>query len=328
MPLARFYTRSLHDCLMLRRSWAGTVRLSRQALADLRWWRALGDPRHVRRAIWTPPTSATLHCDASDTGWGGVLDHARRLSPALGFWSPAEHSLHITHKELRAVRLTVAHFLPHLSGRHVRLHEDNTAVVSVLTHLTSRSPSLMHELRRLWYTLEAHDIRLAPTWIATAQNRLADAASRLAFPCDYVVSDAVWRQACSLWGTPTVDAFASPATAKSAHFWSRALCAGSAGVDAFAQQWRGEFVWAHPPPSLLPQLAHLLRDTPSAAAIVCTPCWTATSWFAELESLATQLLHLPADSLHRIAADAPARLEAWPLTLFLIIPRSPPPPLG
>ncbi|WP_289460423.1 RNase H-like domain-containing protein, partial [Klebsiella pneumoniae] len=82
-----------------------------------------------------PPATATLHCDASDTGWGGVLNHGERFAPAAGFWTPSEHRLHITAKELRAVRYTVAHFAPQLAGHRVKLHEDNAAVAWILTHL-------------------------------------------------------------------------------------------------------------------------------------------------------------------------------------------------
>ena len=33
---------------------------------------------------------------------------------------------------------------------------------------------------------------------------------------------------------------------------------GGQAVDAFSQEWRGEQVWAHPPPALLLQLVQLL----------------------------------------------------------------------
>jgi hypothetical protein len=50
---------------------------------------------------------------------------------------------HFTTKELKAVRLVVLSFLPLLRGRKVLMHEDNKAVVVVLSHLTSRSLAMM-----------------------------------------------------------------------------------------------------------------------------------------------------------------------------------------
>jgi hypothetical protein len=131
---------------------------------------------------------------------------------------------------------------------------------------------MMAELRRLWWLLDAHDIHLAPIWIATAQNRLADAASRLAFPRDYTVHPSAWAATCQRWGAHTVDAFASPATTLLPHFWAPRRCDASSGVDAFAQRWEGEVAWAHPPPGLLPRLAHFLREVPHGPVTVCAPC--------------------------------------------------------
>ena len=70
---ARLYLRELFNCLSTRTSWSSTVRLSHQALRDLQWWRTMPS-RHNGRAIWIPPTTATLHTDASGFGWGAALD--------------------------------------------------------------------------------------------------------------------------------------------------------------------------------------------------------------------------------------------------------------
>jgi hypothetical protein len=49
-------------------------------------------------------------------------------------------------------------------------HEDNTGVVATLTKLTTRSPVMMAELRRLWYLLDVNDIRIRPRYIRLAAN--------------------------------------------------------------------------------------------------------------------------------------------------------------
>jgi hypothetical protein len=36
----------------------------------------------------------------------------------------------------------------------VLLHEDNQAVVAVITTMTTRSPQMMEELRKLWHLLD------------------------------------------------------------------------------------------------------------------------------------------------------------------------------
>jgi hypothetical protein len=79
---------------------------------------------------------------------------------------------------LKAVRLAVLSFLPHLAGRNVLLHEDNQAVCHVMAGLTSRSPAIMTELRRIWYLSDTNNIHIMPMYIRYAANTWADKLSR------------------------------------------------------------------------------------------------------------------------------------------------------
>jgi hypothetical protein len=133
--------------------------------------------QHNGRSIYKPVETAYLHADSSDYGWGAVLNDDANYQ-ARGFWSAPDRLQHITWKELRAVRHAVESFLPQLRGRQVLLHEDNTAVVAALTKLTSRSPVMMAELRRLWFLLDTNDIHIRPRYIRSAANAWADTLSR------------------------------------------------------------------------------------------------------------------------------------------------------
>ena len=315
LPLGRFMLRSLYDCLATRRGWGGTVALSAQGRTDLRWWSTLRASPHVGRAIWRSPHTKELWTDASDLGWGGALPKRARLAPAAGFWSPDELPWHITRKELVAVRLSVQHFLPQLAGHRVLLHEDNMAVVWVLTHFVSRSPALMRELRTLWRLLAAHDISLHPVYIRSADNKVADAASRMAAPRDYVLSRATFELIQRSWGWCTVDAFASPATAQLPRFWTAPGHAGGEAQDAFAQEWGGERLWVHPPPAMLPAVVQML-DSARTEAYVCAPRWPAAAWYGMLRDMSVRTWDLAPGELRQVAADSPHRLRAWPLTVF------------
>ena len=326
VPLARCWLRSLYDDLSSQHGWTGCVRLSRQTLVDLRLWCSLRRSRHVGRSIWLRPDHVSGSIDAGPLGWGGQLgestsDVGQVLLPAHGFWSAAEAALHITWRELRAVRLFVEWYVDRLRGRRLLLFEDNQAVVAILTTLTSRSPLLMRELRLLLEVLDFDDISLRAVYIRSAANRVADYYSRLARPRDYTVRRSHLEQVQGWWGQCTVDAFASAATAQLQRFWSDEPSGTSAGTDAFAQCWRGERVWAHPPPFLLAQVAQLLRAEPSVEALVCAPCWLGESWYAELLELSSEHVTFPAGALHRVSFDAPARLESWPVTIFRVLPR-------
>ena len=50
------------------------------------------------------------------------------------------------------------------------LHEDNQSVVGVLTHLTSRSPDMLSELRKLFPLTDEHDISIKTKYIRNASN--------------------------------------------------------------------------------------------------------------------------------------------------------------
>ena len=140
---------------------------------------------------------------------------------------------------------------------------------------------------------------------------------------DYSVAREVFDECQAAWGACVIDAFASEATALLPRFWAETPTLGAEAVDAFAQEWRGERAWAHPPPHMLPQLAQLLRERPEAEAYVVTPFWPGEAWFAELLALCDEHVTFPAGTFERVAHDAPARLESWPCTIFRVRPRSP-----
>ncbi len=86
---------------------------------------------------------------------------------------------HITFKELKTVRCAIEQFLPKMKGRRLLLYEDNQSVVGVLTILTSRSPTIMSELRKLFLLTDENDIRIRTRSIRSATNILADKLSRV-----------------------------------------------------------------------------------------------------------------------------------------------------
>lgn len=203
VPPARHYLRALHDCLSTKENWSSRVRLNRQALRDLQWWVDLPH-RWNGRAIWRSPTTAVLHSDASMKGWGGVLNNT---TPARGFWNARERRLHITELELEAVINLVRTFLPHLRSRHVFVHEDNQAVVHMLSHYSSRSPSIMRRLRHLFLLLDLNDTTLTVEYIRSEANVWADALSRVTDKEDWKLNPEVFQEIQDAYGPHTIDRF-------------------------------------------------------------------------------------------------------------------------
>ncbi len=69
--------------------------------------------------------------------------------------------------------------MPELKGKRLVMHEDNQSVIGVLTHLISKSPAMMSELRKLFHLTDEFDINTKTTYIRSAANIWADGLSRL-----------------------------------------------------------------------------------------------------------------------------------------------------
>ena len=286
VPPARLMTRALYDALRSRppaAPWSHRVRLSSQAMTDLRWWAAL-ESRWNGRAIWVPPTTATLHTDASgSTGWGAVLN---RQVPAYGFWRQHQRPHHITWKELLAVRLSLQAFLRMLARHAVQLWCDNIAVVRIVTTGVSRSPFLMQELRKLWAVCAEHDIRLKAEYVRSAIN-IADPWSRIVDKSDWKLNPTEFQRAARRWGMPTIDRFATANNAQVPRYNSRFPDPCAEAVDAFTQSWAQEHNWINPPWDLLPQVVRKLRATQDVCATIVAPRWAAQPWFHDLRDMAS-----------------------------------------
>ena len=284
-PPARFYLRALHDDLAARRSWQDSVRLSRQSLTDLQWWRQIS-AADVARAIWLAPEQAALHTDASHLGWGGLLNDS---VPAAGIWTGRSRGSHINVLELLAVHRSLDAFLDKVSGKSVLLWCDNMTVVHILTNRTSRSPVLMQLLRRLWFLIDAAGISLTVRYVSTHDNNAADALSRGSPFDELVLRPSAWTALERRFGPHTIDRYASASNACLPRFNTASPGGGGEGALALSQRWEGENNFAFPPPAELPRLAQLLYTHPTVEATIVAPYWPAMPWFQLLSEIASRV---------------------------------------
>ena len=290
-PMARFYTRALYDALASAPTWRSDALLSRRALRDLQWWTHWDDWARSR-AIWRPPTTQELHCDASGPAWGGLLN---RTVPARGFFCPHQLHHHISWKELKAVHYSVESFLSVLAGQQVLLWEDNTAVVAALTTMVSRTPHIMRALRELQRLLAMHNVVLRARYIASEDNP-ADYWSRLRDPSDWQLHPSLFQEACVRWGAvPTVDRFATANNAQVPRYNSCFADPGCEAIDARTQSWAGELNWLNPPWELLSWVLFKLSQEPTASAYLVAPYWPTAPWWPAFLELAADWYLVPAD---------------------------------
>eukprot|EP00873_Tetraselmis_striata_P006875 jgi/Tetstr1/427139/TSEL_017328.t1 len=324
---ARFYLRELHDVLKTRDSWSGRVKLTRQLERDLQWW--VGVPtQHNGRPINRPVETGYLHVDSSSYGSGAVLNEHHE---ARGFWYDDDRNAHITLKELKAVRLAIESFLPMLQNRHIRLHEDNQAVVGVLTNLTSRSPRLMAELRKTWYLMDTHGITLSVRYIRSAANIWADRLSREVDCDDWQFNPRRFASLTAKWGACTIDRFATSENALLPRYnarWRDPRCEAVDALRLSDAAWRCERNWCNPPWNLIGDLVSKLESI-GAPAIVIVPYWPDKAWYQLLSEMCSDMrswkprhdLFIPGRTGDRLPVGAPR----WHVVAFDIPARDPRP---
>lgn len=299
---ARFRLRAVFDCLDGRRPGS---KLTRQALTDLQWWVNF-DVAHPAngRQIWRSPTTRTIAVDASgETGWGAELlpsdfvpgqEDVAATAPspdrrALGTWTAAERDRGIAWKELRALHLALQSFRAQVQGQRVHVWEDNMVVCSIVTHGTSRSPELMHELRSLWRLLEQLNVQLVVRYIRSAHNpadRWSRFESRSAWQLCPRLFQRLTKKRC------TIDAFADRASAHLPRYAAPTADPGACARDGFSINWGHEFAWLNPPWELIGKCLHKVRAD-RAKAIIVVPRWRSALWWPQLRALAARWIPLP-----------------------------------
>ena len=102
---------------------------------------------------------------------------------------------------------------------------------------------------------------------------------------------------------------------------------GSAGTDAFLQNWRGEANWCNPPWGLLPRLTSFLAARPDVEAVVLAPDWPNALWFRPLRRLAAEELLIRRQTAMFLPGDPslprPLPPPRWNLRAFHLRPRNP-----
>jgi hypothetical protein len=306
LPLARFYTRSLYWDMSLRerslhresavgacdaaRAWESPwvkVRLSRQSLRDLSYWRTL--TRGEGRDLWRVEPDLVMHSDAADVGYGGTLGFDRVAgSPGLwagrGMWEASDRMESITLRELRSVRLLLQrHFADYVRSpatRKILLHEDNQAVVYILNAMVSSSTRMMQELRRLQAMMVALGVRIEARWLPSAVNRFADALSRQWDPGDVRATETLVRSLCDAYAP---EALVFPHMPVGDHPVARRKYL----TAQMAENWGdGRCRLWNPPFDLLPVVVKKIADD-RARGVVVAPAWPAQPWFARLRELST-----------------------------------------
>ena len=187
VPGGRTFMRNILTAVHQTRQPRHWVHLSAAFRADLQWWKRFAQVWNGVEVI--PPAISVpwrwLMSDASGKSGLGIFLCGAALHIPLPvsmfgtLTTTAEPDpLIIAETELIAAVLLVALAAPLFGGEHLLLGIDNTNAISWIDSGTCRRPCVMRALRLLWRIQALYRIHISTRYIASADNTLADSASR------------------------------------------------------------------------------------------------------------------------------------------------------
>ena len=182
LPAGRIFLRRLLNLSTRTKLLKGHLHLDLDARADIRWWINLlpywNGLAPILEAEWTPSHIFHLFTDASSLhGFGAYFNGAW----LRGSWLPDQQlgpDISIAWQELFAIVVAALAWGHQWSGRRILAHCDNLAVVDIWGRYSSKSPSIMSLVRRLYFVAASNNFHIRFSHIQGVDNGIADALSR------------------------------------------------------------------------------------------------------------------------------------------------------
>jgi hypothetical protein len=293
----RLYAQGLYDSLKARVGWNGKIKLSHQAVKDVKALAAF-PAKWNGCFIWTPASDVSLITDASDEGWGAILESREHHLEAQGRWGPHMAAQHIMVRETAGVRMGLREFLPLVRGKVVEVIVDNSATFYGTKNWVSRSPELMVQLRKIFNLCDGYDVTVIPRLVKSAANP-ADSLSRFQRDAEWGLSNRGFGLVDALYGPHSIDLFASELNAKVTRFYSMIGGGRAAGDNALLQSWEGENAYAAPPWKLVGAVLAKFAVSAGLACTLVVPDFPGAKWYAPALAAATEVRSLSFWWCHR-----------------------------
>ena len=296
-PLASLHYRHLQRQLIVAKRYVRRPRklinLSQRSLTNLRWWVSpAGFAGNCSTFLREPSPTLEIWSDANMVMGGARSSRGRWMQRA---WTPSEMELdpHINLLELRAARegLTLAS-----PGDTVRLHLDSTTACSYIRRQGgTRSLSLSREACLLWTQAVSNNITLlTPHWLSSKDNAEADFLTRNKLSqWEFRLGQGLFHMILETFHiSPTLDAFASMATAQLPRYMTWYPDREAVARDALLHRW-DPVTYLFPPVPLMLKVLQRVRDQKIRAVLVC-PHWPTSMWWPlVLDMMVEPLLPLP-----------------------------------
>lgn len=296
VPYARLHMRPVQLHLLAHwspasRNYLTQIRITPHLVKHLQWWLLPANMTKGRSLLpWC--TTITLTTDASKTMYGGHVNNMIHQ----GTWSREESNLHINQLEMKAVFLSMKHFLPYLTNQSVLIRSDNIAVCQYINRMGgTKSPKLCYLTWDLWHLAIQNNIQLKAAHLSGRLNILADNLSRVKIrPTEWSLNNQVVQKLFHHWGHPMIDLFASIHNHKAPLFCTWTPHPQAMAIDALSISWERMMAYAFPPICLIPKVLQHMQQF-QCQIILITPQWPRRHWYATLLQLSIAVpLKLPA----------------------------------
>ena len=253
---------------------------------ELRWW--IENVDSCIKMLTVRPISKCLESDASGLGWGAT-DGCSKIG---GQWNPLELEYavrnEINYLELLASFLGLQSFCNKEMNIHIHLKMDNITAVTYINNMGGTKSVACNRLaKQIWQWCLDRQIWLTASHLPGEQNCVADYESRhFQTQTEWMLDVGVFQDICKIVGKPDIDIFASRLNAQLPRYFSWKPDPGAEAVDALAQDWGQDIVYAFPPFCLISTcLRKIVHD--KAEGIMVVPKWATQPWFAKLLSMLT-----------------------------------------
>ena len=173
----RFFLRRILDSINRLKCAMHKCKLSAEFKKDLNWWlkflQTFNGSLYYRDAC-----KLVVHTDACQEGAGMFSNGAWRYIN----WSqdvPKSKNLHINYKEVLAIVLSVIHFAEVWQDCDITIVTDSMVAKAIVNKGRCKSSYIMGWLRRMFWTMVNHNIRVRAIHIPGCLNQIPDAISRL-----------------------------------------------------------------------------------------------------------------------------------------------------
>ena len=300
--------------LKTKSGWDSYWNLDNDSRLDLSWWCSANIESLSPVSFSSHVAEFSIFTDASLLGWGASLSSGEFAS---GCWSDDDSKEHINFLELKAIHLTLVHFMPILKGKSISIHCDNSTTVYYFNKIGgTHSRKLCLLSLEIWHLIRANELICKAHFISGMNNKSADYLSRFSDLHEYYLSPDCFNLLMKIIPFELkIDMFASHKNKKLMNYVSIFHDETSLFFDAFSRSWCSNIYIFPPLPMIGKALMKVFRDQIEFCLFI-TPAWISLSFIPLIkDALIFNPIFIHSHNLlGRTPSRHPFHLMAWPIS--------------